>query len=213
MRNLALNPHQHDLRHIHVVCIVEQLLDQLGTAFSHAHCSQRAVTRVAVAAENHRTAFDHCLARILMNDSLIYGNVNSAVLLCRRKTENVVVLVDCAAHRAQTVVAVGHCVGQRKLGKPACTRRLYDADIGYVVRHQRVEFYAQLFVVSLVVSGEYGIRHGSLAGFLGRRQASAAFDDLSVFQINAVFLQSYHFFYLPCVFVDISTLFKASDCK
>ena len=156
-----------------VVCTFEQLFDKFGTSLSYCHCAQRAVSRVAVAAENHFAGSGEHFAHIAVNDGNVGGNVYSAVLLGGGKPENVVVLVDCAAHRAKAVVAVGEHIRQRELFETACARRLDYADISDVVRSHGVEAQTQCGVVARrVVRGQHGICH---CAFFGGRKRSAFF--------------------------------------
>ena len=67
------------------------------------------------------------------------GNEDATVLLRGRKAEDVVVLVDGAAHSAQRVVAVGEHVGQGEFRHARCARGLDDADERNVVAGHRVE--------------------------------------------------------------------------
>ena len=130
---------QHHFRGLHVVGVLEKLLDKLRTAFADAHRAERAVTRVAVRTEDHVAAGGELFTRVGVNDALVRGNVDAAVFLCRGKTEYVVVLVDRAADCAKRVVAVRHGVRDRELLEPAGACGLNDADVGDVVRNQRVE--------------------------------------------------------------------------
>ena len=130
---------QHDFRGLDVVGVLQKLLDELRTAFADAHRAERAVTRVAVRAEDHVAAGGKLLTRVGMDDALVCRNVDAAVLLCRGETEDVVVLVDRAADGAKAVVAVGHGVRDREFLQSACARRLDDADVRDVVRDQRVK--------------------------------------------------------------------------
>ena len=73
-----------------------------------------------------------------------------------------VVLIDRSADRAERVVAVREDVGDRKLRKSAGSGGLDYADIGYVMRGERVELDFKLIFVALVVRGEDRIRDGIL---------------------------------------------------
>ena len=67
-----------------------------------------------------------------------------ALTNCHNSLCAVVVLIDGAAHCAQGIVAVGEHVGDGEFGKSARARGLDDADIGNVVRSERVEPDTQL---------------------------------------------------------------------
>ena len=153
-----------------VIGLFAQLLDQLGTALAHAHGAQRAVAGVRVGAQQHLAAARHALAHVLVDDGLMGGHIDAAVLLRRGQAKKVVVLVDGAAHRAQGVMAVGQHIGQRELLHTRGARGLDDADIGDVVGRHAVELDLELFVLTGgVVRREYGMRHGLIlaAGAVG----------------------------------------------
>jgi len=71
---------QHDLRILHVVGVLEKLLDQLRPALAHAHRAQRAVAGVAVRAQDHAAGFGHRLAGVLVDDGEVRRDVDAAVL-------------------------------------------------------------------------------------------------------------------------------------
>ena len=79
------------------------------------------------------------------------GHIVAAVLLRRRKPEDMVVLVDGAAHRAQRIVAVGERVGDGEGLEPARLGGLDDADVSDVVRGERIEAKAERLVRAAVV--------------------------------------------------------------
>ena len=64
------------------------------------------------------------------------------------KGKLMVVLVDGAAHRTQRVVAVGQHIRQGELFHAGGARRLDDADVGDVVRDERVKADAQVLLIA-----------------------------------------------------------------
>ena len=50
-----------------------------------------------------------------MDNCLMRGYIDTAILLCTGKTKHVVILIDGSAYRAQRVVAVGQNIRHRKL--------------------------------------------------------------------------------------------------
>ena len=148
MGHFALHVYQDHLRLAQIVGLPQQLLYQLRATLAHAHAAQRTIARVAIRSEKHAAAFGHSLARILMDDRHIGRHINAAVFFRRRKAKGVVVLIDGAAHRAQTVVAIGERIGQREFRQPTGARGLNDAAIGDVVRNQRIETDARVFRVA-----------------------------------------------------------------
>ena len=123
----------------HVVGIAQQLLRQLAAAFADSHRSEGAVARMRVGAQDHLPTTGEVLAHERMDHRNMRGNEDAAVLLRGRKAEDVVVLVDGAAHGAQRVVAVGEHVGQGEFRHARCARGLDDADERDVVAGHRVE--------------------------------------------------------------------------
>ena len=165
LAHFAFEFHRYDAGIGDVICTPEQLLDKLRTALAHRHGAERAVTGVTVAAQDHLPRRREHLAHIAVDDGLVGGHINAAVLLCGGKPEDVIVLIDGAAHRAQTVVAVGEHIRHRELLEPARPRGLDDADIGDVVGRHGVELHPECRVIARgVVGGEHGIRHGALCG-------------------------------------------------
>ena len=157
----AGEPHQHHLRGGDVIGVFQQLLHDLRAALAHAHGTQSAVTGVAVGAEDHAAAAGHHLPRILVDHRLIGGDAVSAVLHGGRQAEGVVVLVDGAAHGAETVVAVGENVRHRELPQAAGLGGLDDTHIGDVVGDEAVEGQVKLALPRPpVVTAEDLIGHG-----------------------------------------------------
>ena len=85
----------------YIVSALQKLFYEFWTALAHCHSTERAVSRVGVRAEQHFTATRHALSHIRMYYRLMRGYENSAILLSRRQTEYVVVLVDSTAYRAK----------------------------------------------------------------------------------------------------------------
>ena len=70
-----------------------------------------------IGSENHIAALHHRLTRILVYDSLIGRNIYTAIFLGCGKAEYMVILIDCATHGTERVVAVGHGVRYGKFLK------------------------------------------------------------------------------------------------
>ena len=136
---LAGEIHHHHLRHRRVPRVLQQLLGQLRAALAHGHGAQRAVTGVGVGAKDHGAALCHLLPGIGVDDALVGGYVDAAVLLGGGEAEHVVVLIDGAAHRTQAVVTVSQGVGDGELLHAAGSGLLDDAHIGNVVGHHGVK--------------------------------------------------------------------------
>ena len=123
----------------HVVGVAQQLLRQLAAAFADSHRTEGAIARMRVGAQDHLPAAREILAHERMDHRDMRGHEDAAVLLRGRKAEDVVVLVDGAAHGAQRVVAVGEHVGQGEFRHARCARGLDDADERDVVAGHRIE--------------------------------------------------------------------------
>ena len=100
-----------------------------------------------------------------------------------------VVLVDGAAHGAQTIVAVGQHIRYGKLRHTAGLGGLDDAHIGDVVGDQAVEGQVQQAVPRRsVVAAEDPVGHGLFAarrvGGLGRGGNAAPQGDAAVMQLD-----------------------------
>ena len=98
-----------------------------------------------------------------MDDRLVGGDKVAPVLDGGGQAEDVVVLVDGAAHGAQAVVAVGHHIGDGELGQAAGLGGLDDAHIGDVVGDEAVKLQVKLAgLLLLVVAAEDLVGHGLL---------------------------------------------------
>ena len=177
--------YQHHLGHGGIPGVLQQLLGQLRAALAHGHGAQGAVAGVGVGAQDHGAALGHLLPGIGVDDALVGGNIDAAVLLGGGQAEHVVILVDGAAHGAQAVVTVGQGVGNGELLHAGGPGLLDDAHIGDVVGHHGVEADAQLHGVrGHVVSLQDLPGHGPAAGFLLGRGRS--FLGNAVYQVHAV---------------------------
>ena len=177
--------YQHHLGHGGIPGVLQQLLGQLRAALAHGHGAQGAVAGVGVGAQDHGAALGHLLPGIGVDDALVGGNIDAAVLLGGGQAEHVVVLVDGAAHGAQAVVTVGQGVGNGELLHAGGPGLLDDAHIGDVVGHHGVKADAQLHGVrGHVVSLQDLPGHGPAAGFLLGRGRS--FLGNAVYQVHAV---------------------------
>ena len=155
---------EHDLRRRDVIGVFEQLLDQLRPAFANREGTKRAIARVAVRTQNHPPATRELFARIAVDDAQVCGHIDAAVFFRGGKPEYMVVLIDGAADGAEAVVAVGHRIGHGEFSQSARPRGLHDADIGDVVRNQRIETQPELLhVAGNVVRAENGIGDGLFA--------------------------------------------------
>ncbi|MPM82971.1 hypothetical protein SDC9_130033 [bioreactor metagenome] len=98
-----------------------------------------------------------------MDDAEVGGHIDAAVLFRGGETKDMVVLIDGSPDGAEAVVAVGHGVWYGELRQSARPRGLDDADVGDIMRNQRVESQAQLVAFSRgVVRTENGIGDGLL---------------------------------------------------
>ena len=129
---------------------------------------------MAIATQNHVTALHHGLAGELVDNGLVSGHVDTAVLLGSRETEHVVILVDGAADSAQRVVAVGHCVGQGELLETTGAGGLDNAHVGDVVRHHRVKADAHFLTLAAiyVVRAQDAVGDGVLTSLVRRGKTS-----------------------------------------
>ena len=181
-----------------VVGVAQQLLCQLATALAHGHGAQSAVAGVRVGAQDHLATAGEVLTHKGVDDRDMGRNEDAAVLFGSRETEDVVVLVDSAAHGAQRVVAVSEYVGQRELLHARGARRLDDADKGDVVARHGVEANLECLGISgRIVCLEDRIRDGAALGILGRLRNTALGSlgrrhNLAAAQVDAVLVQLDH---------------------
>ncbi|MPM17049.1 hypothetical protein SDC9_63432 [bioreactor metagenome] len=161
---------EHDFRRRDIVSVFQKLFHELRPAFANGERAQSAVAGVAVRTQNHLAAAGQFFARVAVDDAEVGGHVDAAVLLGGGEAEYVIVLVDRTADGAKAVVAVRHGVWNGEFGKPARPRGLDDADIGDVVRNERVEAETELFLVAgNVVRAQDAVGNGLFTrGFLRR---------------------------------------------
>ena len=174
----------------HIVGAADQLLGQLAAALADGHRAEGAVAGVGVRAEDHPAAAGHHFPVIAVDDRHVRRDIDAAVLVRGGQGKLVVVLVDGAAHGAETVVAVRHDIGQRKFLHAGGARRLDDADIGNVMARHRVEFHAQiLHGIACVMGLEDAVGDSAFFGFgLGHTRRSRGLGD-AVYKINAMVVQ------------------------
>ena len=127
-----------------VVGVLQQLLDDLGSALAHAHGAQSAVAGVAVRTQDHPAAAGHHFTGVLVDDGLVGRDEVAAVLHGSGQAEDMVILVDGAANRTEAVVAVGHHVGHGELGQARGLGGLDDAHVGDVVGDEAVKLQVEL---------------------------------------------------------------------
>ena len=145
---LAVQIDCYDLRIGSIPCLLQNLLDQFAAAFTNSHRTQRTVARMGVRAEDHFAAASHRFTHILVNNAHVRRNEDAAVFLAGRQAEQMVVLIDGAAHGAQAVVAAGQHIGQRKFVQTRSPCSLDDANIGQVVACDGVKLDFQIFRVA-----------------------------------------------------------------
>ena len=178
----AFQPDQNDFRRGDVPGVFQKLLDELAAAFADAHRAVAAVTRVRIRAEQHPAAARQLFACVLVNDRLIRRHIDAAVLLRGGQAERVVVLIDRPADRAKAVMTVRQRVRHREPLQPRRARGLNNADIGDIVRDQRVEPNPErIEIVPLFMRAQDPVRDRFFAArsvALGRRR-------YAVFQPNA----------------------------
>ena len=149
----------------HIIGASQKLLCQLAAALADGHGAQRAVAGVGVGAEDHLAAAREPLPHILVDDGEVGRHKDAAVFLRGGQAEAVVILVDGAAHRAQTVVAVGEHIRDGELFQTRRASRLDDADERDVVAGHGVELDLQVLVVTAgIVCRQDAIGHGALVG-------------------------------------------------
>ena len=107
-----------------------------------------------------------------------------------------IVLIDGTAHSAQTVVAVGHRIGQRKLLHAGGPCGLDNAYVRNIVRHHGVEFDFQIGLISRdVVRGKDAGGDGVLPSIRGGHIVGGT--HFPVYQVDALVMQFDHFCITP----------------
>jgi hypothetical protein len=88
-----------------------------------------------------------------MKDRPVRRHKDAAVFFHIPQTENMVILIDGAAHCTQRVMAVRQYIGNRKPLDAAGSGRLKDIHIIIVRRYQSVKFQLQPLHIPAVVMG------------------------------------------------------------
>ena len=123
-----------------------------------------------------------------MDNGLVGGHVDTAVLLGCRETEHMVILVDGTAYRTQGVMAVGHRVGDGEFIQAGGTGCLNDADVCDVVAHHGIELDAHFVTLAAVyiVAAKNSVSNGVFSCLCGRGQVLRICGKLfAIKQINA----------------------------
>ena len=145
-----------------VIGLLEELPGQLGPALSDGHGAVGAVAGVGVRAQDHPAGGGVPLPHVGVDDGLVGGDELAAVFPGGREAEDVVILVDGAAHGAQGVVAVGEHIGQGEGLHARGPGSLDDTHIGDVMGGHGVEFQGQpLQAGGGVVGLQNGPGHGA----------------------------------------------------
>ena len=183
--------YENDLGHVDVPGVLEQLLGKLRTALADCHRAERAVARMGVRAEDHRAAARELFTGIGMDDALVGGHIDAAILLRGGQAEDMVVLVDGAADCAEAVMAVRQRIRDREFLHARGARLLDNTDIGDVVRNHGIKADLQaLRVAGRVVRLQDLPCHGLLSRFVlgnGRLLLRTA-----VYEIDAVLMKLNH---------------------
>ena len=143
-----------------IIGISQQLFYDFRSAFSHCHGAEGSVAGMAVGTEDHLSATGHHLAGKLVDDRLICRHVDAAELPRRRKSEYMIIFIDRTAHCAETVMAVGHGIGDGEFFKPGRDGSLNDSHVCNIVRNQIVKINIQFRAGALVVRRQDLSRHG-----------------------------------------------------
>ena len=181
---------QHHLGVLHIPGVFQKLLAKLRAALAYGHGAQGPVPGVGVRAQDHLSAACHLLSCIRVDDALVGGNVDAAVFFRGGETEDMVILVDGAAHGTEAVVAVGQGVGNGKFPQAGGPGLLDDAHVGDIVGNHGVEADAQILRVRGDAVGlENGPGHGLLPALRrrdGRCGAEGAFvqEDAGIVQCD-----------------------------
>ena len=130
---------------------------------------------MGVGAQDHFAAARQLLPGIGVNDALVGGDVDAAVLPGGGKAEDMVVLVDGASHGAEGIVAVGQSVGDGERPHAGGPGLLDDAHVGNIVAGHGVEADAQVLrVAGDAVGLEDAPGQGPFPALLGREGGGGA---------------------------------------
>ena len=177
--------HQHHLGHGYIPGVPQELLGKLRAALTYSHGAQGAVAGVGVGAQDHLAAPGQLLPGVGVDDALVGGHIDAAILFGGGQAEHMVIFVDGATHGAQAVVAVGQGIGEGKFLHTRGLRLLDDAHIGDVVRHHGVKAHLQPLRITANIVGLQDLPgHGVFPGLLRRKCGGRG--QLTLIQKNAL---------------------------
>ena len=84
-----------------VIGLLQELLTELSATLTDRHGTEGTITGVGIGAEDHLAAAGEVLTHELMTYGDMRWNVDSAIFLCGRETEVVIVVIDRTTDRAE----------------------------------------------------------------------------------------------------------------
>ena len=154
---------------------------------------------MGVRAEDHFAAASHRFTHILVDNAHVRRNEDAAVFLAGRQAEQMVVLIDGAAHGAQAVVTAGQHIGQRKFVQTRSSCSLDDANIRQVVACDGVKLDFQIFRVAAgIVCLQNVVSNRAFFGFFLIKRGFCVlflYQSLAIQQVDTGIIQLNHVCY------------------
>ena len=128
--------YQNNLRTLHVIGALYQLLGKFAAAFANPHGAKGAITGMRITAKDHPAYTAHAFAVIAVNDCHAWRYVNTSVFMSCRQRKLMIIFVNGSADCTECIVTVGQYIRHWKLRHAGCTGGLDNANIGNVMAGQ-----------------------------------------------------------------------------
>ena len=143
-RRRSLHVYQYHRGPCQIIGAAQKLFHQLAGAFPNCHCSQRAVSGMAVRPQNHFSAPGQLLSDILVKNRLVGRNHDSSIFFYCPHPKEMIILVQSSSKRTQAVMTVCKDKGDRKFFHTAGNCRLQHSHICHVMAYKRIKFQPQV---------------------------------------------------------------------
>ena len=152
-------------RIFHIPCLFKNLFYQFSSAFSNRHRSKCAVSCMGIRSKDHLSTASHGLSHILMDNSHMRWQIDSAIFLCCCKSKYMIIFVDRSSYCTKAVMTTGKYIRKWEFFDSRGSGCLNNSNISQVMTGDRIKFNLQiLFVFSNIMRLQNII--GNRSGFV-----------------------------------------------
>ena len=144
----ALQINCHHLRHLDIICLLQKLLYEFRSAFSHCHGSKCAISGMRIGPQNHLSCTCQHLTCKLVDNRLVRRYIYAAIFFGSCQPEHVIIFIDRTANCAKRIMAICQDIGNREFLKSGCSCCLNNSDKRNIMRCQFVKFNLQIFHIA-----------------------------------------------------------------